>query len=764
MEIEIYKKGGTIKDKVIEHQDILKAMKTHGELYRWAKENEMDNRSAFPKFKIALNEIGIDYDSIKEGIHKERENEIKSKLKYEVTLYSDAKASKDRFAITDEDGDVLWYGKFFDSDSDYDGEQSSGELAAAKKAVWLASKIKEAINEEVIRLNLFVDAQWLLYQDHAGQKGYELTRLAKKYNIDLNIEWVPGENNPADTYTTESGFKKWSDNDLTSLASEIINNNEEDAIIESENIIPSEINTNDGTKGGIVEGNTHEDGGVPAIIKETDTPIEVEKDETVINATSMKDEDTYTVTGTPIQIASAINAIDGNGVDFAKGAEIEKVEDVETKENTDALKKEIQESITKLLQEVSKENRHLLTKHKLREIEQKLDNLISDYWTDVVSVNPKELTEFLEFQKDIPKRYSIMMRYAYLDTSENSDNSNEFINNLKTNIWSLIPEDFKNHKMPKKVSYKPVHTDKGLYELAKDFISHDLVRPSITGVRFDKKGIIATDAHKLLFLYQPDDKREEKIYCIEKNCLEINNNDVIVEHKYPNYEFAISDHENFVSIHTESLITYLKTVIDIEYFNSFTKPAFIKFDNDLFIAFNVTYLLTAAKAMYKLGYEQIDIGYSHAARGILMCNKGELRNVKKLKTDFVLVMPISTYEVFKGTMYFDATSECVATTDIEDVSCINPVHIQKQEMNNVLNETKEILKKIETINEKKETESKQKNEADKKTLELRLKLLKKVHGKNPSPKIKTRIKILEKMLKVKMEFGGMIGESCGCTN
>jgi hypothetical protein len=234
-------KGGTIKDKVLAAADELKAMKTHTELRQWAISHGMDNRSAFPKFKDALHIIGMDYEAIRSGIRQAAEEELKSKVKYQVTLYVDAKASHDRFAITDEDGNVLWYGKFFDNDSDYNGEQSSGELAAAKKAVWLASKIKEATGSDAIKLNLYVDAQWLTYQDHPGQKGFVLTQLARKYNIDLNIEWIPGANNPADSWTTRSGYKKWSDNNLRSLVKTLDDEDVKEEEMEESRLSVSEI-------------------------------------------------------------------------------------------------------------------------------------------------------------------------------------------------------------------------------------------------------------------------------------------------------------------------------------------------------------------------------------------------------------------------------------------------------------------------------------------------------------------------------------------
>lgn len=206
----------TIKQQVIAAKELLTTYTTHTQLREWALSNGMDNRSAFPKFKIALLEIGMDYDQIKTGIANVNAEEMESQITHQVTFYSDAKCSAGRFGICDQNGEVLWHGRFFETDDA--GEQSRSELCAALKAVWLASKVKEAIGATAIALTLIIDAQWLTYQDHAGQKGYKLTQLARKHNIKLSVEWISGKNNPADEWTVASGYKKWSDNDLASLA------------------------------------------------------------------------------------------------------------------------------------------------------------------------------------------------------------------------------------------------------------------------------------------------------------------------------------------------------------------------------------------------------------------------------------------------------------------------------------------------------------------------------------------------------------------
>ena len=206
----------TIATIVSESAEALKTFTTHTELRNWAISQGFDNRSAFPKFKTALLQIGIDYDLIKTGIQTQQQEEVLASCAHMLTLYVDAKASAGRYGICDENGNVLMHGRFFDNDDA--GEQSRAELCAAEKAVWFASKVKEAIGVKAISLNLYVDAQWLTYQSHSGQKGYKLTQIARKNNIILNVEWVPGKENPADEWTTGTGYKKWSDNNLKELA------------------------------------------------------------------------------------------------------------------------------------------------------------------------------------------------------------------------------------------------------------------------------------------------------------------------------------------------------------------------------------------------------------------------------------------------------------------------------------------------------------------------------------------------------------------
>lgn len=209
----------TTKQLVKANEAELLSMSTHKELREWALTQGLDSASGFSAFKKALIEIGINYDELKDIAFKATEDELDAKITHNLTLYTDAKASAGRFGICGADRKPLWHGRFFDTEDA--GEQSKAELCAAKKAVWFANKVKEANHLEAIELTLFVDAQWLCYQDHGGQKGYVLTRECQKNNIRLTVYWISGKENPADEWTVGRGFQKWQDNDLTVLLTEI---------------------------------------------------------------------------------------------------------------------------------------------------------------------------------------------------------------------------------------------------------------------------------------------------------------------------------------------------------------------------------------------------------------------------------------------------------------------------------------------------------------------------------------------------------------
>mgnify|MGYP000551218018 CR=1 FL=1 len=70
-------------------------------------------------------------------------------------------------------------------------------------------------------------------------------------------------------------------------------------------------------KGGITEGKSHKEGGIPMVVKSTGQHVELEGGEGVINKRNMASTKTFDFEGkkmTICEIASKINSTDGNGV------------------------------------------------------------------------------------------------------------------------------------------------------------------------------------------------------------------------------------------------------------------------------------------------------------------------------------------------------------------------------------------------------------------------------------------------------------------
>lgn len=72
-----------------------------------------------------------------------------------------------------------------------------------------------------------------------------------------------------------------------------------------------------GARGGLIDGKSHAEGGVT--FTSGQSRIELEGGEGVINKQTMQSKDIVSVTGTPRQIASQINSMNGYGVSFASG-------------------------------------------------------------------------------------------------------------------------------------------------------------------------------------------------------------------------------------------------------------------------------------------------------------------------------------------------------------------------------------------------------------------------------------------------------------
>lgn len=164
-----------------------------------------NSASGFSSFKRQLLAFGVDFEAKRQDFNDLKEA-CKPAITHTLDLYTDYASKYDRFAITDSQGNGLWYGKSFES-----LEQSEGEKDAVCKAIYLAGKTRQqaGIASNCLLLTVYTDAEWLTYWNNGNDnKAASLKYEAGKAGIELDIVHIPGSDNPADdlTRTKERGM------------------------------------------------------------------------------------------------------------------------------------------------------------------------------------------------------------------------------------------------------------------------------------------------------------------------------------------------------------------------------------------------------------------------------------------------------------------------------------------------------------------------------------------------------------------------------
>lgn len=178
---------------------------TASELRKWASENTLMTRSQWPKVKRELyKQFDVDYDALRECEQRERTEALAAAAATApVVSLSAAGDERGSFAVVGEadTSDVAWYGSFHKDDRVFrPGDQHSADEASSGKAVFLASKVREHLGADAIRLHLRVSSERI--------DGVKLAELAAKKQVILDLEVIP-TGNPAEQWCLEPGFGEW---------------------------------------------------------------------------------------------------------------------------------------------------------------------------------------------------------------------------------------------------------------------------------------------------------------------------------------------------------------------------------------------------------------------------------------------------------------------------------------------------------------------------------------------------------------------------
>lgn len=335
-----------------------------------------------------------------------------------------------------------------------------------------------------------------------------------------------------------------------------------------------------------------------------------------------------------------------------------------------------------------------------------IDTATNLYMNDVVRYDFSKLTTLYEICAKANTKYAIPNLYYYHETPEIFDN-------LKENIWKYIPESFKKTNPVKKIKFILSPDNEGLKKITSEFVETTGLRPLMSSVHFDEEGVVATDAHQLLFIHGKPEKLGE--YCLHTHCFKAcettpkckteNNGEMKVDNgsgKYPNWKGVIPDtsYVTNYAIHADSLRKFLSTVIKANMLHASSQICTLKYDEGE-IGFKADFLLSCIETMQKLGYNELDICISDHLRTVIIVPKGNKGLVARHETDFALLMPMMIMDMnnsAKGNVYFDLNNESVKTFGIEnDDVLLNPTVIKEKEVDTLLEETKKVKAEAQKI-------------------------------------------------------------------
>jgi len=275
-----------------------------------------------------------------------------------------------------------------------------------------------------------------------------------------------------------------------------------------------------------------------------------------------------------------------------------------------------------------------------------------EYFRKVVLRQPEKLRMYFEMRAAIP---TTKFRPCICPEDYNEEVLKNFYTKLNQNIWNLIPDKLKAN--PRKITlrsdYKVDQEDKQLEQLIRSFVSTDHMRKAMHGVYFDENGIVATDAHMLLFM--PVVKTGEKgIYCMTRKCFKDNDGNSIVDAIYPKYREVLpkakKKYKSYV-LDINQIRKIVQTLKNNGFQNQKELAITFIYGDDEFILFNtLKKLIPALETFAKLGYGNVKLWiHNNTSAGVLTAPDVTRKALNERKTDIMMVMPLYLGDTWEET-------------------------------------------------------------------------------------------------------------------
>lgn len=293
---------------------------------------------------------------------------------------------------------------------------------------------------------------------------------------------------------------------------------------------------------------------------------------------------------------------------------------------------------------------------------------------------------------------------------------------LNCDSWDKLPDVWKVVKKVRAIDYKDDIADKNLFNIVKDYLGSDYLRPQMMGAYVEKNSITVTESHKLINIpfnsnlqtgvYRINPKTEindTKTYELAKNV------------NFPEYRAIFEKSATTHKISVYKLKTYIQAVLNGKYCSNSVNKINFKYDKDNNIAFDGKFLLEVLDSFLLMGHSELYVSMG-SGKMYFSPNQETIKDPEKNigKHPFALLMKLfndndtglgayeldfgtelTAYYCFECDKIFNADGS-VANFDINlqntDLPYINPEHFKLISKVLPKNPTLPILENIKVSN------------------------------------------------------------------
>lgn len=324
--------------------------------------------------------------------------------------------------------------------------------------------------------------------------------------------------------------------------------------------------------------------------------------------------------------------------------------------------------------------------------------------------NPSAYPFYVEKYLDLPK--SVRDRINPFDIWYSGEKRPvmEWLKEQNKNVFDVVKVEEYSSPKTKVIQTKP--DDKNFMDIHADFVGDDNLRPVMLGTHFEENAIVSTNAHIMLITpYRGDAEKLDGNFCHTKKCIEENKegyggNKPVSDGRFPAWKQVVPFSNTEYNMNTAAVYDFIRNANKYELMNKITNTLVFKYGEEK-IGFNANLMLTCIQGMSELGHKELSITIGTSNRAALIIPKGRAEDVRNIKTDFTLLMPVmlggndkwgnndSPSEEIGMTYFGEFNLETSCYTDPNELTyCFD---VEKVKVKKAEKKVKELEKKIEEL-------------------------------------------------------------------